>query len=299
MVVANNVAALNTNRQLKIIMDGKKKATEKLSSGYRINRSADDAAGLSISEKMRWQIRGLDKGMQNIGDGISLIDVADGAMQEIHNILQRVRELSVQAYNDTNTSSDRDAIQDEVNESLKEIDHIVDTTTFNTKPLLKGNPTITEKIGDDKTVDKIVERTTFSTVPSWLKVDSNLQTHSGYTSQLGNYSQVQNNMITDLPTKTYYGDQNNAIESQGYTYGGKWSDSIDDNANAKIDFSGLINNSSTGLDLYNNLMDLIGTKISFSCGTCTRKYNSIAFGGSEKYKTTKNLIMSLRCRQKL
>lgn len=124
MVVANNVAAMNTNRQLKIITDGKKKATEKLSSGYRINRSADDAAGLQISEKMRWQLRGLNKASQNISDGISFVQVADGALGETHSILQRMRELAVQASNDMNTASDRKAINDEIAQLKSETDRI-------------------------------------------------------------------------------------------------------------------------------------------------------------------------------
>lgn len=109
-VVAHNLMAEYTGNQLHITGKYKSKNTERLSSGYKINRAGDDAAGLSISEKMRWQIRGLNKGKQNIQDGMSLIDTADGALQETHSVLQRVRELTIQAYNDTYTSQDRDAI---------------------------------------------------------------------------------------------------------------------------------------------------------------------------------------------
>lgn len=132
----HNLSAQFANRQLNITTEESSKASEKLSSGYRINRSADDAAGLQISEKLRWQIRGLDTGAHNINDGISLIQTADGALSEVHSVLQRVRELSIQAYNDTNTQSDRNAIQAEIDESLKEIDRIANDTTFNTKQIL-------------------------------------------------------------------------------------------------------------------------------------------------------------------
>ena len=111
MVVQHNLSAMNTNRQLGIITDAQAGATEKLSSGYKINRAADDAAGLAISEKMRSQIRGLDRASANAQDGISLIQVAEGALNEAHAILQRMNELATQAANDTNTSTDRDAIQ--------------------------------------------------------------------------------------------------------------------------------------------------------------------------------------------
>lgn len=113
-VVAHNLLAANANRQLGITTDQKKKSSERLSSGYRINRSADDAAGLSISEKMRSQIRGLNRGQKNTMDGISWIQVADGAMEEMSSIIQRIRELAVQGSNDTNTVADRAAIDDEI-----------------------------------------------------------------------------------------------------------------------------------------------------------------------------------------
>lgn len=140
-VVAHNMLAQFTSRQLNITSKDKEKKSEKLSSGYRINRSADDAAGLSISEKMRWQIRGLGKASNNIEDGISLLQVADGALNEVHGILQRTRELSVQAANDTNTAQDREAIQKEVDKLLLEIDRIGNDTEFNTRKIFKGGYT--------------------------------------------------------------------------------------------------------------------------------------------------------------
>ena len=139
MVVQHNLTAMNANRQLGVTTGQQAKSSEKLSSGYKINRAADDAAGLSISEKMRSQIRGLNKASDNAQDGISLIQTAEGALNEAHSILQRMNELATQAANDTNTSSDRSAVQDELNALTSEINRIASTTQFNTQNLLDGN----------------------------------------------------------------------------------------------------------------------------------------------------------------
>jgi flagellin len=139
MVVQHNLSAMNANRQLSGVQDAQSKSTEKLSSGYRINRAGDDAAGLTISEKMRSQIRGLNKASTNAQDGISLVQVAEGALNETHSILQRMNELATQAANDTNTSTDRDAIQKEMDQLTSEIDRIRSTTQFNTMNLLDGS----------------------------------------------------------------------------------------------------------------------------------------------------------------
>ena len=138
MVVQHNLSAMNTNRQLSGVQSAQSKSTEKLSSGYRINRAGDDAAGLSISEKMRSQIRGLNKASSNAQDGISLVQVAEGALNETHSILQRMNELTTQAANDTNTSTDRTAIQAEIDQLTSEINRIQSTTQFNTMNLLDG-----------------------------------------------------------------------------------------------------------------------------------------------------------------
>ena len=138
MVVQHNLTAMNANRQLGVVTDSQAKATEKLSSGYRINRAGDDAAGLTISEKMRSQIRGLNKASQNAEDGISLIQTAEGALNEAHSILQRMNELATQAANDTNTSSDRTAIKKEIDALVSELNRIASTTQFNTMNLLDG-----------------------------------------------------------------------------------------------------------------------------------------------------------------
>ena len=138
MVVQHNLSAINTNRQMGVVTNALQKSTEKLSSGYKINRAADDAAGLSISEKMRSQIRGLNKASDNAQDGISLIQVAEGALNETHSILQRMNELATQAANDTNTSVDRQSIKDEIKQLNEELDRISSTTQFNKQDLLTG-----------------------------------------------------------------------------------------------------------------------------------------------------------------
>ncbi|MBQ7637093.1 MAG: flagellar hook protein [Lachnospiraceae bacterium] len=139
MIVQHNLSAMNTNRMLGISTSSLSKSTEKLSSGYRINRAADDAAGLAISEKMRSQIRGLDQASSNAADGISMIQTAEGALNESHSILQRMRELAVQAANGTETDSDRSNLQDEIEQLQEELDRIASDTEFNTMPLLDGS----------------------------------------------------------------------------------------------------------------------------------------------------------------
>ncbi|WP_053429070.1 flagellin [Rossellomorea marisflavi] len=139
MRINHNIAALNTHRQLNSATNAQSKSMEKLSSGLRINRAGDDAAGLAISEKMRGQIRGLDMASKNAQDGISLIQTAEGALNETHSILQRMRELAVQSSNDTNTESDRKELQKEVDQLTQEIDRIANTTEFNTQKLLNGD----------------------------------------------------------------------------------------------------------------------------------------------------------------
>lgn len=134
----HNMMAVTANRYYGIAVKNMSKCMQRLSSGYRINSAADDAAGLCISEKMRSQIRGLEIASRNAQDGISLLQTADGALGEVHSILQRVRELSVQSANGTNTDTDRNAIQAEVDQMLEEIDRISGQTEFNTKKLLNG-----------------------------------------------------------------------------------------------------------------------------------------------------------------
>ena len=138
MRINHNIAAMNTYRQLTANTTATSKSLEKLSSGLKINRAGDDAAGLAISEKMRGQIRGLDTASKNASDGISLIQIAEGALNETHSILQRMRELTVQAANDTNQTTDRGQLQLEIGQLVQEINRISTTTQFNGKTLLSG-----------------------------------------------------------------------------------------------------------------------------------------------------------------
>ncbi len=139
MVVQHNLQAMNANRMLGMTQSAQAKSSEKLSSGYQINRAADDAAGLAISEKMRKQINGLDRASTNAQDGVSAVQTAEGALTEVHSMLQRMNELAVQAANGTNSKEDRDAIQAEIDQLSTEIDRVAETTKFNETYLLKGN----------------------------------------------------------------------------------------------------------------------------------------------------------------
>ena len=139
MVVQHNMQAANANRMLNVTTSAQSKSTEKLSSGYKINRAADDAAGLTISEKMRKQIRGLDRASTNAEDGVSAVQTAEGALTEVHSMLQRMNELATQSANGTNSTTDRQAIQDEIDQLTTEIDRVSETTKFNETYLLKGD----------------------------------------------------------------------------------------------------------------------------------------------------------------
>jgi len=139
MVVQHNLTAMNSSRMLNITTSSQAKSTEKLSSGYKINRAADDAAGLAISEKMRRQIRGLTQASANAQDGISCVQTAEGALAEVHDMLQRMTELAVKAANGTQTTADRGYINQEVQALVSEIDRVASTTTFNEQNLLNGN----------------------------------------------------------------------------------------------------------------------------------------------------------------
>ena len=174
MRINHNIAALNTYRQLTNNTSGVNKALEKLSSGLRINRAGDDAAGLAISEKMRGQIRGLEMAQKNAQDGISLIQTAEGALNETHSILQRMRELAVQAANDTNTTEDRAALQKEIDQLAEEISRISSTTEFNTQKLLNGTYKGTLHIGANESQNLSVSIADMSSFA--LGVTGNVQT---------------------------------------------------------------------------------------------------------------------------
>ena len=166
MRINNNMMAMNSHRQLGINNTAGAKSMEKLSSGYRINRAGDDAAGLSISEKMRAQVRGLNQASRNAQDGISMIQTAEGALNETQAILQRMRELAVQAANDTNVTNDRTAIAEELTTLESEIDRIANSTTFNQKKLLdgtlSGGSKVNFQIGADCGVSMSLEITSMS-----------------------------------------------------------------------------------------------------------------------------------------
>ena len=147
MVVQHNLTAMNSNRMLGLTQASQAKSTEKLSSGYRVNRAADDASGLAISEKMRRQIRGLTQATANAQDGISMVQTAEGALNEVHDMLQRMNELAVKASNETNQSEDREYIQAEFSALVEEIDRVAKTTTFNEQNLLNGGATFDLQVG--------------------------------------------------------------------------------------------------------------------------------------------------------
>ena len=166
MVVQHNLRAMNANRMLGITQGTLSKSAEKLSSGYKVNRAADDAAGLSISEKMRKQIRGLSQASLNAEDGISAVQTAEGALTEVHDMLQRMNELAVKASNGTNAISDRQTIQDEVDQLLTEIDRVSETTKFNETYLLKGDKdtkTVTVNAQDAGIDGTLTQNTTTAT----------------------------------------------------------------------------------------------------------------------------------------
>jgi flagellin len=190
MRINHNIAALNTYRQLNAATVGQSKSMEKLSSGLRINKAGDDAAGLSISEKMRGQIRGLEQASRNAQDGISLIQTAEGALSETHAILQRMRELAVQGANDTNVTADRNSIKDELQQLKKEIDRIASNTEFNTQNVLSSAASYNFQVGANS--GQVITLTILSMNASSLAnnltsaVISGLSTYTGFTSFITN-----------------------------------------------------------------------------------------------------------------
>lgn len=208
---------MNANRQLGITRGAQAKSTEKLSSGYRINRAADDAAGLSISEKMRSTIRGLDRASKNSQDGISVVQTAEGALNETHSILQRMNELATQAANDVNTTVDRTAINDEMNQLVSEIDRIQSTTQFNTMNLLDGSfsnkklqvgslsgqtisISISKMDSSDLGVDSLVVSTNTGAAASMSAIQSAIGTVSSQRSRLGAIQNRLEHTVANLDT---------------------------------------------------------------------------------------------------
>lgn len=191
MVIQHSIWAMNASRMLGINDRKITKSGEKLSSGYKINRAADDAAGLSISEKMRKKIRGLEKGMENVEDGISLCQVADGALNEVTDLFQRARELTIKAYNGTNSKDDRQIIQNEIEQCFKEVDRIFETTKFNEIPVFHNGQEVHGTYLDTTPYTVTVPETIYKEIPSWLKIndqiassstDLKIDIHPAYTS---------------------------------------------------------------------------------------------------------------------
>ncbi|SCX96557.1 flagellin [Pseudobutyrivibrio sp. AR14] len=203
MVVQHNMQAANASRMLGITTGDQSKSTEKLSSGFKINRAADDAAGLSISEKMRKQIRGLDQASTNASDGISAVQTAEGALTEVHSMLQRMNELAVQAANGTNSESDRSSIQDEINQLTTEIDRVAETTKFNETYLLKGgngDRTVRVSAHDAGLVGSLSQNTTTATFQMRKLEIGDSYTIGGTTYRIG--AQSVNEAMTALKITT-------------------------------------------------------------------------------------------------
>ena len=212
LIIQHNLAAMNSSRMLGLTSGRQVKSTEKLSSGYRINRAADDAAGLSISEKMRKLSRGLDRGSDNAMDGGSMVQIADGAMNEIHEMLQRGNVLAVQAANGTNSDSDRAAIQNEMNQLCDEIDRISDRTKFNETYVLKGKtveiPIPHEQPAPVTPGKAKIEKTP---LPDWVKIDDKslalgglAQSIDNHASALIDFSGLTASNVSDLNGKGIY-----------------------------------------------------------------------------------------------
>lgn len=213
MRINHNIAALNTHRQLSSATNAQSKNMEKLSSGLRINRAGDDAAGLAISEKMRNQIRGMDQASRNAQDGISLIQTAEGALNETHSMLQRMAELYTQAANGTQTTSDNGQIDKEITELSKQIDNIATQTKFNTKSILDNTNTLTFQVGANtgETIDLVLTDNKAAT----LKVDAggNLKALDGTNATAtGNLDLVQAAIDTVSTNRANLGAVQNRLE---------------------------------------------------------------------------------------
>ena len=268
MIINHNMNALNAHRNMTANTNSAGKSMEKLSSGLRINRAGDDAAGLAISEKMRGQIRGLDQASRNAQDGISLIQTAEGALNETHNILQRMRELAVQSANDTNITEDRAAIQEEINALTQEIDRISEQTEFNKQTLLNGTFNGTFQIGANggQTIN--------------LKIDNMASGDLGLTSTTSK---------TEVVADTGAAGTGVAIKAGTYTI--KGTDIVDEEGKkvgsvaAKVATFGDTTNNTTITVTGDNLKD--GDKITFDKDVAAK--NSATSGVNAKVETKTNL----------
>lgn len=304
LTIANHLLSLGVCNKIGINDKRKTKSTEKLATGFKINRSADDAAGLSISEKMRNQIRGLNQGSKNVQDGISLIKTADGSLSQISSMLQRINELSVQAYNDTYTKDDREAMQDEVDELMAEIRDEIEHSEFNGIKLLQGDLLKTMIFTDES--QGYYTQNRIAKAPDWLSVSTSLLEPKSQNkfnqSILNGLTQDTDLYIYQLEPGadkgTYYGpapDPNDPtvktkiITINGrdieFTQKGELSDTLDDNPVAVIDFGNLAK-AKDAEELLDDLTKLCGTSIGFPCGTCEDVYYGIGFTGTVKGYTS-------------
>ena len=195
MVIQHNLEAFNANRMLGINSRMLAGSTEKMASGYKINRAADDAAGLSISEKMRKRIRGLERGMENVEDGISFCQVADGALDAATDLLQRARELSIQAYNGTNSKNDRHTIQEEIDQCFEEMDRIFGTTKFNETVIFRNGQRVQGATYHDQSYTAKRTTTTSRNMPDWLKLNDGNDTKIGVHASYAAGDQVMNGIM--------------------------------------------------------------------------------------------------------
>lgn len=294
--VVNNLGAMNAQRQFNITGASIKKSMEKLSSGYKINRAADDAAGLTISEKMRQQIRGLNQGSDNIQDGIHLIHIADGGLEEVCGMLHRINELSVKAMNDTNTRADREAMQAEVDQIIDEINKIAETTEYNTLKLLQGKYSDVVDYVTEKKITSMIP----AEVPSWVDVQSTLSV-SNYDSatmqsltqktDIGRYLAHGRDKNGNEKDFVYYGPESgfnaNQLDRNGnpvtYTNEGNWSSTLSDNLVSKVSFESLKNETNIE-NLYKKVSDLLGSSICVQYADGSG-YSGILFSGTIDGKT--------------
>ena len=272
MVVQHNMQAMNANRMLGITAGQQAKSTEKLSSGYKINRAADNAAGLAISEKMRKQIRGLEQASSNAQDGISAVQTAEGALNEVQDMLQRMNELAVQAANGTNSTSDRQSIQDEIDQLTTEIDRVSETTKFNEAYLLKGDNTAAKKYNFSYGITQN---------PETAAVDMD-GTGSGDTgTDAGTELTLQVTVEDDTPIA----DQNalvKALRDQGFSVWMQADDSGDITSPTPVTHYGLSLNGEVAKNYSVNATDLAGGTFEI-VNTAGTKIMSITVGGGDTF----------------
>lgn len=286
MIIQHNMVSVISNRMLGISSSKKKNSAEKLSSGYRINRASDDAADLQISEKMRSQIRGLMQCDRNVQDGISLVQTADGALAEVEDILHRLKELTVQGLNDTNVSADRDSIQKEMNELIKEIDRIGTQTEFNGIKILQGFTKVTETTLPVKTEAYTIKSSVIynsNPMPSWIDWDDKL---------LFNNNKVSGSTLQETDKVLIYEDNNGNLQKRE-----NFTEQLDNNYSAVIDFGNLSNFTGSSIvtnpdgttvnisNLYLALSELVESGFYSTCCTCANKY-SILFVDDESLEAS-------------